>query len=144
VVAARHSCSHLIEVLRLILYRKLSVVWKVPDSAGIMALAVLPDEVRGHLCEERTEGIAPTWAQHRLETTHRVMQAFLKLGIFTAETIVNPVHGGQSKIIPTAQVEAFERAYVSLFMLARDQGRHIHKVALDLKTRGIQPAWDPE
>ena len=40
------------------------------------------------------------------------------------------------------EVERFEREYVSLFTLAKQQGRHFRKVEID--AAGIKPALDPE
>jgi hypothetical protein len=41
------------------------------------------------------------------------------------------------------EVERFEREYVSLFGLAKKQGRHFLKVKQELDAAGVKPAWDP-
>jgi len=142
VAAARRSYRSLIEVLTLILDRRLTSVWKVEGRAGIVALAVMPDEVRALLCGEAPDGIAPSWVEKRLNTSYLVMRALIKLEVFNPVTIVNPVRGGVSKLIPMAEILDFELRYVSLTNLAAEQGRHFSAVLADLNARGIEPVWD--
>jgi hypothetical protein len=47
-------------------------------------------------------------------------------------------------IVPAQEVERFEREYVSLFTLAKQQGRHLRKVKQELDATGIKPALDAE
>jgi hypothetical protein len=47
-------------------------------------------------------------------------------------------------IVPAEEVERFEREYVSLFVLARQQGRHFPAVKKELDAAGIKLALDPK
>ena len=88
--------------------------------------------------------MAPFRVQKRLETASRAMKALIAEGVFQPMVITNPIHGGKSKVIPAAQVEDFERTYISLFKLALAKGRHMRKVLAEMNALGIQPAWDPD
>lgn len=47
-------------------------------------------------------------------------------------------------IVPTEDVERFEAEFVSLFTLARQQGRHHMAVKKDVAAAGVKPALDPK
>jgi hypothetical protein len=51
---------------------------------------------------------------------------------------------GAAKCVPAQEVERFEREFISLFALAKQQGRHFRKVKQELDAAGIKPALDPE
>jgi hypothetical protein len=142
VAAAKACCSPLVDVLRLILDRKLAGLWRLPNAIGIMALAVMPDEVRHHLCGPKIEGLTPAVVEKRLLTSHLVLKALMDIGVFTPEALKHPVHGGKLKLIPVAQVEEFERTYVSLHQLTLEEGRHFREILGELEARGVEPVWD--
>lgn len=141
VAAARNACSPLVDVLKLVLDGALESLWRVADGVGVAALRLDPTEVRRSLCGSAPDGLAPSWVEKRLSTSNRVMQALIKLEVFTPVTIVNPVHGGVSKLIPMVEILDFERRYVSLTHLAAEQGRHFSAVLADLDAKGIRPVW---
>jgi hypothetical protein len=45
--------------------------------------------------------------------------------------------------VPVEEVERFARRYISLFALAKQQGRHFRAVKKELDAAGITPALDP-
>ena len=58
-------------------------------------------------------------------------------------TVVNPVNRCPTVVVPAGEVERFARKYISLFALARQQGRHHMAVKKELDAGGIEPALDP-
>jgi hypothetical protein len=46
-------------------------------------------------------------------------------------------------VVPAEEVERFWKRYISLFALAKQQGRHFLKVKQELDATGIEPALDP-
>ena len=81
-------------------------------------------------------------AQHRLQIGDRVARALMGQRLLKTVTVVNPVNRCPTVIVQADEVERFEREYVSLFTLAKQQGRHFRKVEID--AAGIKPALDPE
>jgi hypothetical protein len=45
---------------------------------------------------------------------------------------------------PAKEVERFEREFVSLFAIARQQGRHFRLVKKGLQHAGVEPVFDPK
>ncbi|WP_024513056.1 hypothetical protein [Bradyrhizobium sp. ARR65] len=60
----------------------------------------------------------------RLQTNDRVAHRLMALGHLKTFTVVNPVNRCPTVIVPAEEVERFEREYVSLFALAKQQERH--------------------
>jgi hypothetical protein len=67
----------------------------------------------------------------------------IKLGHLATITVVNPVNRCPTVVVPVAEVERFARKYISLFVLAKQQGRHFRKVKRELDATGIRSAMDP-
>ena len=79
-----------------------------------------------------------------MQTTDRVARALMVQGHLKTVTVVNPVNRCPTVIVPAAEVERFEREFVSLFALARLLGRHLLAVKKGLEAAGIEPALDPK
>ncbi|WP_076861971.1 hypothetical protein [Bradyrhizobium mercantei] len=47
-------------------------------------------------------------------------------------------------VVPIEEVERFEQELVSLFVLAKQRGRHFRAVKKELDTAGVKPAPDPD
>jgi hypothetical protein len=69
---------------------------------------------------------------------------FIKWASRNTRTVVNPVNRCLTVVVPAEEVERFEREYVSLFAVAKQQGRHFRKLKQELDAAGIRPALDPE
>jgi hypothetical protein len=80
----------------------------------------------------------------QMQTTDRVARALMAYGYLKTEVVVNPVNRCPTVIVSAEEVKRFEREYVSLFVLARQQGRHFLAVKKELDAAGIVPALDPE
>jgi hypothetical protein len=80
----------------------------------------------------------------KLSTTSNVAAALIKHGHLTTIIVVNPVNRCPTVVVPVEEVERFGKQYVSLFVLARQQGRHFRKLKQELDAAGIKPAMDPE
>jgi hypothetical protein len=46
--------------------------------------------------------------------------------------------------VPVEEVERFAAEYVSLFALAKQQGRHFPKLKQEMDAAGIKPVFNPE
>ena len=58
--------------------------------------------------------------------------------------MINPINRCSTVIVTLDEVERFEREFVSLFALAKQQGRHFRAVKKEFETVGIKPAMDPK
>lgn len=65
-------------------------------------------------------------------------------GHLKTETVINPINRCPTVIVTTGEVERFEAEYVSLFVLAKQQGRHFRAVKKDIEAAGVKPAMAPE
>jgi hypothetical protein len=79
-----------------------------------------------------------------MQTTDRVARALMAHGYLKTEVVVNLVNRCPTVIVSAEEVERIEREYVSLFVLARQQGRHFLAVKKELDAAGIVPALAPK
>jgi hypothetical protein len=72
------------------------------------------------------------------------VRALIDGGHLKTMKVINPVNRCPIVVVPVEEAERFAREYVSLFALAKQQGRHFRKVKQELDAAGIRPALDPE
>ena len=82
--------------------------------------------------------------QDRLQTADRVIRKLIAGGHLKTGTVINPINRCPTVIVTDEEVERFEREFVSLFVLAKQQGRHFRVVKKGLEAAGVKPAMDPE
>jgi hypothetical protein len=82
--------------------------------------------------------------KERIRTTDRLARALMAHGYLKTEVVVNPVNRCPTVIVSAEEVEPFERKYVSLLVLARQQGRHFLAVKKELDAAGSVPALATE
>jgi hypothetical protein len=58
--------------------------------------------------------------------------------------VINSVNRCPVVVVPAEEVARFEAEFVSLFALAKEQGRHFRAVKKELEAAGTKPAFDPE
>jgi hypothetical protein len=56
----------------------------------------------------------------------------------------NCIYRCPTVVVPVEEVERFGREYISLFALAKQQGRHFLVIKKELEAAGVKPAMDPE
>jgi hypothetical protein len=54
----------------------------------------------------------------------------------------NPINRCLQVAVMPNEVERFQRAYVSLFALAKQQGRHFRRLKQELDGVGVEPVFD--
>jgi hypothetical protein len=140
--AARRACCSSEEVVRAILDGKIKRKWRFAGERGYCAVLVDVRDVRGLVRGADHGGLTGVEIKDRLSTTTKVVAA-LKHGHLKTETVVNPVNRCPITVVPAAEVKRFEAEFVSLFALARQQGRHHMAVKKELDAAGVRPALDP-
>lgn len=141
--AGRANCSS-VEVLRLILDRKLEWVGRHADLQGYMSALVDVREIRGKVRGADKGGYTGLELKEKLSTTAKVASALIKHGHLATRTVINPVNRCPTVVVPQAEVARFAREYVSLFTLARQRGLHHMVVKKALDADGVAPALDPK
>jgi hypothetical protein len=135
------SCSSE-EVVRLVLDGKLTRKWRLTSERGYMSLLLDIDEVRALVRGPELDGLTRIEIGDRLSTTDRVAAALIRHGYLPTVTAINPVNRCPLAVVPVEDVERFAREYVSLFALAKQQGRHHMVIKKELDAAGVQPALD--
>jgi hypothetical protein len=141
--AARLAFCMSEEVVRLILDGKLARKWRLRGERGYMSVLVDVEEVRALVRGPDHGGLTGIEIKDKLATTAKVAAALIKHGYFATITVVNPVNRCPTVVVPAGEVERFGKRYVSLFALAKQQGRHFRAVKKELEAAGIEPALDP-
>jgi len=107
-----------------------------------MSVMVDVDEVRSLVRGPEHGGFTGLAIKDKLSTTTKVAAAFIKHGHLKTITVVNPVNRCPTVVVPAEEVERFGKQYISLFALAKQQGRHFRAVKKELDAAGIKPALD--
>lgn len=135
------SCSSE-EVVRLVLDGKLTRKWRLTSERGYMSLLLDIEEVRALVRGPELDGLTRVEISYRLPTTTKIAAALIEHGYLTTVTAINPVNRCPVTVVPVEDVERFAREYVSLFALAKQQGRHHMVIKKELNAAGIKPALD--
>ena len=138
--AAGRCCCSSVEVLRLILDKKLDWVGRHSGLQGYMSVLVNVREIRGKVRGADKGGLTGLELKDKLSTTAKVAAALIKHGHLATITVINPVNRCPTVVVPDAEVERFSREYVTLFALAKECGLHHMAVKKALEADGIKPA----
>lgn len=141
--AAKRANCGIGEILRLVLGGALTSVALDPDERGFQSVLVDPEEVKEHVRGEEVDGMATYKVAKRLGTTAYVVQALIDEKALPAEVRINPQNRCPTQFVMSADLDLFERTYVTLFQLAEETGRHHVGLNADLRARGLFPAFDP-
>jgi hypothetical protein len=127
-----------------LLDRKIARKWRLAGERGYTSVLVDVEEVGALVRGPDHGGFTGMEIKDKLSTTTKVAAALIKHGHLKTITVVNPVNRCPTVVVPVEEVERFARKYISLFALARQQGRHFRKVKQELDAAGITPALDAE
>lgn len=142
--AAKAACCGSVEVVQAVLDGRLKRKVRLADERGYMSLLVDVEEVRALVRGAEPGGLSAEALGGRLQTRPHVVRKLIAAGHLESETVINPVNRCPMTVVPTAAAEQFEAEFVSLFAIARQQGRHHMAVKKELTAAGVKPAMDPE
>jgi hypothetical protein len=137
------SCSSE-EVVRLVLDGKLTRKWRLTSERGYMSLLLDIEEVRALVRGPEIDGFTVLQISERLSTTTKVTAVLIRHCYLPKATAINPVNRCPVTVVPVGDVERFAAEYVSLFALAKQQGRHHMVIKKELDAAGIKPAFDTQ
>jgi hypothetical protein len=140
--AAKRACCSAVEILRLILDRNLDWVGRLEGERGYLSVLVDVEEVRAKLKGKAHGGLTPAEVSKMLGIGDGVARALMAHGHLKTFTAINPINHCPQAAVRPAEVRWFRAKYVSLFALAKQQGRHFLKVKQELDARGVKPALD--
>ncbi|MGY3133425.1 hypothetical protein ACVWZM_004107 [Bradyrhizobium sp. USDA 4501] len=103
-------------------------------------LLVDVEEVRG----ADLDGLTSLALADRLRVADKVTRKPIAGSHLRTVAAINPVNRCPVTIVPTEEVERFETEFVTLFAIARQQGRHHMAVKKELEAASVKPAFDPE
>lgn len=139
--ARRSTNASTSDMLRLILDKRLWVGRK-PDSRGVFGLLVKFDEVRALTARSEVAGILPSYVREELKIHSKALTKLVKLGVLKTVVQRHPVNGRPMTLISHEEIKRFNAEYVSLFVLARCQGRSMPDLLRRLKALGVKPAFE--
>jgi hypothetical protein len=142
--AAKRANCKAAEIVRLILDKKLKWVGRLSGVDGYLSVLVEPEEIRGLVRGDDHGGLTPYQVAGALGTTDRVARALIKHGHLKTVSTIHPVNRCPQVVVMPAEVERFQKKYVSLFGLAKERGRHFRKLKQELDANGVKPPFDPE
>lgn len=138
--AAKRINASTADVVRLILENRLGWVGRKADANGVLGLLVNVDEVRPLTRLPELSGLVPADAIRVLRVNSKVMTGLVKAGAFKTIVQRHPIKRNPQTVIPYEEIARFKEEYVSLFTLARSQGKHMPALLRELTELGIRPA----
>lgn len=141
--ARRANCSSE-EVVRAILDGRIERKWLLAGGRGYMAVLVDVRDVRGQVRGAELDGLTGQALADRLRVADKVTRKLIAGRHLRTVTAINPVNRCPVTIVPTEEIERFEAEFVTLFAIARQQGRHHMAVKKELEAAGVKPAMKPE
>jgi hypothetical protein len=102
----RASCSAM-EIVRLILDRKLTRVMRRPDAAGYPSVLVDPEEVKPFVQGQADGSLSLREVERRLVTATRVVKALIEHGHLPSHVEINPVNRCPRQVVKQDDLDAF-------------------------------------
>jgi hypothetical protein len=140
--AAKRACCSAATIIRLILDKKLKWVGGLVGVGGYMSVLVDLNEIRGLVRGDDHGGLTPYQVACELGVTDKVSRQLIRHGKITTVDVINPINKCLQTVVMPNEVERFRWEYVSLFALAKEQGRHFRKLKQELDEAGVGPVFD--
>lgn len=140
-IAAKRAYRPMAGIVQLVIDQKLSWVGRLEGVVGFASVLVNVEEVKAITKLADLPGL-PLNAVCRdvLKTNYRVLEALIACDALRMKSAVTPTNRTPTRIIEFAELERFQREYVSLHMLAKELGKHMNALNQELRTKGILPA----
>jgi hypothetical protein len=140
--AAKRTNCKAAEIVRLIFDKKLKWVGRQAGVEGYLSVLVELEEVRALVRGQDHGGLTPYQVACTLGATDRVARMLIKHGHLKTVVTINPINRCPQVVVMPAEVERFQREYVSLFALAKERGRHFRKLKQEMDAAGVEPVFD--
>jgi hypothetical protein len=140
--AAKRTNGSTADYVRLVLEDRLTWVGRKAGTEGVLSLLVNVEEARPLIRLPELSGLVPAEAIRILQVNSKVMTGLLKAGAFKTIIERHPIKRSPQTVIPHEEITRFKEEYVSLFTLARAQGKHMPVLLKELKALGVKPAFE--
>ena len=142
-VAAKAACCSAVQIIHLVLDKKLKWTGTLFGTEGYLSLLVDVGEIKRHVSGPAHGGKSLRMVASLLETNDRVVRALIDGGHLKATVAINPVNRCPQTVVSPSEVARFRKTYISLFQLARASGKHIATVKNEMRAAGVKPALAP-
>jgi hypothetical protein len=140
--AAKRTNGSTADYVRLVLEDRLAWVGRKADIDGALSLLINLEEARPLIRLPELSGLVPADAIRVLRVNSKVMAGLMKAGAFKTIVQRHPIKRNPQTVIPHEEIARFKEEYVSLFTLARGQGKHMPVLLRELKALGVKPAFE--
>jgi len=130
-------------VVQLLMFGRLTKVRLDPDSKGVDAILVDPEEVREFL-NPMANLVAVRMLMSELRCSQNTAQALMETGALPSRIERHPINRLQCRLAEISDVEAFKAEYVSVYILAEEVGMHVRQLGDRLIELAVPTAFDPE
>jgi hypothetical protein len=138
--AAKRTNASTADYVRLVLEDRLAWVGRKAGTEGVLALLVNLEEARPLIRLPELSGLVPADAIKELRVSDPVIRSLLKVGALKTIVERHPIKRNPQVVIPHEEIERFKMEFASLFLLARERGKHMPVLLRELQALGIQPA----
>jgi hypothetical protein len=142
--AAKRVCCSATEIVRLIIEKQLNWVGRLAGVDGYLSVMVDLEEIRGLVRGDDHGGLTPYQVACELGVTDKVARQLIRHGKIATISTINRVNRCPQTVVMRAEIERFRSEYVSLFALAKEQGRHFRKLKQEMDDAGVEPAFNPD
>ncbi|MXQ12352.1 TniQ family protein [Microvirga makkahensis] len=139
--AAKRACCSAMEIVQLILDRKLTRIGRQADIAGYLSVLVDPEEVMPLVQEQASDSLSLPEVERKLGTSTRVVKALVEHGHLPSRIEINPVNRCPQQVVTCADIEHFMSRFVSLHFAANERGVHFRQLKAMLASAGINPVF---
>lgn len=141
--AARTARCSAVDVVGLLLDRRLARVRRAPDLTGYMSVLVDPNEIRPLVHRDFGEGLTMKEVELTTKWSGRVIRALVENGHLPSRDVQNPINHLIQTRVTKEDLDRFTGEYVSLHGLADELGRHFRRLKWEIEDAGVRPAFDP-
>lgn len=138
--AVKRVCCSTIEIVRLVLDRKLSWVGRRTSERGFAALLVRVSEIRSILRGSMDGWLTAKTIETTMRTNTKVVRRLIDLGYLRTEEIVSPLNRCPVRVVGQAAFDEFRQEYTTLFEAMDTTGIHFRKIQKRLTAIGVEPA----
>ncbi|MDR6632655.1 hypothetical protein J2X72_001439 [Phyllobacterium sp. 1468] len=142
--AKKRACCTTLEIIQLILDRKLTRVRKLPGERGFMSVLVDMDEVLPLVRKSEHGGVSLRQTEKLLGVSTGVLMALLENNVVPSRTDTNPINRCPQTVVDQEHIEIFKATYVSLIKLAQETGVHFNVLKKQLESANVPLAFDRE
>ncbi|MCQ8781554.1 TniQ family protein [Mangrovibrevibacter kandeliae] len=137
------NCSA-VEVVTLILDRRLPTIAVNPNAAGYMSVLVDPEELRPLVRGEEVDGMTLREVQTRLSLPTSVVRGLVDGGAIASFTALNPSKRCPQTYVRNEEVSRFQESYVMLGEISARLGVGTRTAMVELERAFIRPVLDRE